>query len=91
MKKFFKRFGNKIAAVGLAVVTVIGGAFNAFADTTDVAGQMKDAVTSGASSASQSIVSMLTTVAPIIIGIVVGVIVLTAGIKWIKKIRSNAA
>ena len=91
MKKFFKRFGNKLGAVVLGVITAIGGAINAFADTTDVAGQMKDAVTSGASSASNSIVSMLTTVAPIIIGIVVGVIVLTAGIKWIKKIRSNAA
>ena len=87
-----KKFASKVCAGVTGAIAAVGTAITAFAEdaTTNLSGAMEDAVTSGATSAANSIVSMLGKVAPIIIGVVVGVIVLTAGIAWIKKIRSNS-
>lgn len=88
----FKKIGSKITAAVVGCATCAVGAVQAFAEdaTTSLAGTMEDAVSTGVTSAATSITSMLGKVAPVIIGIVVGVIVLTAGIAWIKKIRSNS-
>ena len=86
MKKFLKRWGNKIAAVGTAVVTCVVGAITALADD-NVDATVLNSINSGISSGATNIKSMIATNAPILFGLAVLSVAVSIGLAWIHKLR----
>lgn len=77
----FKSRWKALAAVGSGVVAAITMAVPALADTA----ALQTAVGTGMTSASTDLIAVLTTNAPVLIGVAVAMLIVSFGIRLVKK------